>query len=86
VSLSGFDFGRCDGRHNTSVIQKRHPTTGGDGDGNPLELMLDGERPDPPPDREQKEAPSVCRGFKVVWGKRAAIYVRVSTDEQSVAP
>jgi hypothetical protein len=22
VSLSDFDFGRCDGRHNTSVIQK----------------------------------------------------------------
>ena len=39
---------------------------GGDGDGNSLELMLDGERPDPPPDREQKKAPSVCRGFKVV--------------------
>ena len=37
---------------------------GGDGDGNSLELMLDGERPDPPPDREQKKAPSVCRGFQ----------------------
>jgi hypothetical protein len=34
-------------------------SAGGDGGGNPLELILDSERPDPPPDREQKKAPDV---------------------------
>jgi hypothetical protein len=34
-------------------------SVGGDGDGNPLELILDSERPNPPPDRE----PRACRGF-----------------------
>jgi hypothetical protein len=36
-------------------------SAGGDGDDNPLELILDSERPNPPPDREQKKAPGFAR-------------------------
>jgi hypothetical protein len=36
---------------------------GGDGGDNPLELILDSERPDPPPEERAKESPGFARGF-----------------------
>jgi hypothetical protein len=51
-------------------------SAGGDGGGKPLELMLDSERPNPPPDREQKKAPAYARGFRGWPYETHAISVR----------
>jgi hypothetical protein len=43
-------------------------SAGGDGEGNPLGLMLDGERPEPPTGQEQKKAPDVP-GLQGAYGR-----------------